>query len=244
MKNNIVLNLLVFAKKVEQGATQQELIIEASKLGFDKIEVRREYFKNLEQELPSIKKTAIDLDIEIFYSVPEGIFVKEKLNPNLKTHLEEAKRMGASHIKWNIGDYTSGLSLEKLKEFSNSSLIELNIENDQTESAGSISAILEFMKDVRKEEISIGFVYDLGNWRFVEENEIEAAKKLGDFVRFIHMKDITYLDGKPQTVGLGQGEINWQEALKTLPSGLPIAIEYPTFSDQEILEAKSTLQEM
>lgn len=243
LKNNLVLNFLVFAEKVEKGVAQSDLITEASRLGFEKVELRREYFRNLEKEIPNIKKMAERENIELFYSVPDEVFVKNKLNPKLKGYLEEAKQMGIKHVKWNIGDFTPGISLEQLKELTATTSIEINIENDQTQTSGIISTIAKFMKAVQKESIPIGYVYDLGNWRFVGEGEIEAAKALKDFVRFIHVKDIAYLDEKPQATRLDHGEVDWREILSILPANCPIAIEYPTTSDQEILEAKQLLEE-
>lgn len=65
-KENIVLNLLVFAEKVENGASQAEMLQKSAELGFKKIEIRREYFKNIHQEKHVIKQLASDLGIELF----------------------------------------------------------------------------------------------------------------------------------------------------------------------------------
>lgn len=244
LKKNLVLNFLVFEEKVKKGVDQSDLIVEASRLGFEKVELRREYFRNLEKEIPIIKEVAERENIELFYSVPDEVFVNKKVNSNLKEYLQEARQMGVKHIKWNIGDFTPGISLEQLRELTATTSIEINIENDQTQTSGIISAIKKFMEAVQKENIPIGYVYDLGNWRFVGESEIEAAKILKDFVRFIHVKDVAYLDGKPQAAGLDHGVVDWREILNILPTNCPIAIEYPTSSNQEILEAKKLLEEV
>ena len=47
-KNQLVLNMLVFAEKVENHELQSTLIEEAVKLGFEKVEVRREYIKDFQ----------------------------------------------------------------------------------------------------------------------------------------------------------------------------------------------------
>ncbi|SFH55194.1 Sugar phosphate isomerase/epimerase [Pisciglobus halotolerans] len=244
MKNKqLVLNLLVFAEKVQKGAVQSELIEEAVALGFRKIEVRREYFKDLASERADIKKLAEEYELELFYSVPDEVFVDGNVNPKLGDYLSEAKQMNIKHIKWNIGDFAHFKGdVTELKSLTEQG-IAINIENDQTQTSGTISAIDTFMRAVKEAGVNIGYVYDLGNWRFVGENEKEAAEQLGKYVRYIHVKDVTYQDNKPQAAGLDHGEIDWRDILTLLPKDAPIAIEYPTTEKQEILEAKALLEE-
>lgn len=241
---SIVLNLLVFNQQFIEGKTQKELVKKGIELGFNQIEVRREYFRELESELLDVKKIAEKSTIELFYSVPEEIFVKGEINPHLTDYLLEAKEMGARHIKFNIGDFKNYqgklTELKKLTEYG----INVRVENDQTETSGKIAAINEFMKAVTQEEIEISYVYDLGNWRFVGEDEREAAQQLAKYVTYIHVKDVETSSGKSVATGLDQGEINWRDILDILPTDLPIAIEYPTTQMDEIIAAKKLLEEV
>ncbi len=239
----LVLNMLVFAEKVQNGAVQSDLIEESVALGFRKIEVRREYFKNLANEIADIKKLVEKYELELFYSVPDEVFVDGQVNSKLDDYLLEAIQMGITHIKWNIGDFAGFTgNLIELKPLTEQG-IEVNIENDQTQTSGTISVIDTFMKAVEEEGLNIGYVYDLGNWRFVGEDEKIAAEQLGKYVRYIHVKDVIYMEGKPQAGGLDHGEIDWREILSVLPENVPLAIEYPTTEKQEILEAKALLEE-
>lgn len=244
MMSNIVLNLLVFDEQVKKGNLQSDLISEGIKLGFNQFEVRREYFSNIEKESIDIKKLADNFDLELFYSVPDEVFNQGEINTNLQTYLEEAKAFGAKHIKWNIGDFENFKGeLTELTVLTNQG-IEVNIENDQTELSGKIKAIEAFMKAVTKEGINIGYVYDLGNWPFVEEDETEAAKKLAQYVKYIHVKDVKKQQDKPLVKPLDHGDIDWRACLAILPCDVPIAIEYPTRSSKEILTAKELLEEV
>lgn len=241
---SIVLNLLVFNQQFVEGKTQKELVEKGIELGFNQIEVRREYFRELKSELLDIKKIVDKSNIKLFYSVPEEVFVMGEINPHLTDYLLEAKEMGAHHIKFNIGDFENYHGkLTKLKKLTESG-INVRIENDQTEISGKIKAIDEFMKAVTHEGIEISYVYDLGNWRFVGEDEREAAQKLTKYVTYIHVKDVENLSGKPVAAALDQGEINWREILDILPTDIPIAIEYPTTTDEEIKTAKKLLEEV
>lgn len=173
--NKLVLNFLVFSDKVESGVLQSDLLQESADLGFQQVEVRREYFKDLENEIPVIQSEAQRLGMTLFYSVPDDIYVNGGLNPNLMAYLEEAKQMGVKHIKWNIGDFDGELHEQELKALVDEG-IEISIENDQTQTSGTIKAIDAYMKAVTNAGIAIGYVYDLGNWRFVGENEVRAPK--------------------------------------------------------------------
>ena len=74
----------------------------------------------------------------------------------------------------------------------------------------------------------------MGNWRFVSEDENDAAKALKPFVRYIHVKnDVIDDQNNCQVVALDQGVIDWKKTLKLLPTDLPVALEYPA-SDDEI----------
>ncbi|GCF95013.1 hypothetical protein NRIC_29040 [Enterococcus florum] len=242
MKKQLVLNFLVFAEKVEQGILQADLLKEASELGFSKVEIRREYFQDIAKEIPEIKKVAKELQLELFYSVPDEVFVVGKLNPRLLTYLDEAEDMGVQHIKWNIGDFNGELPVAELHQLTARG-IEINIENDQTNVSGTIVAIKTFMEAIRRKQIDIGYVYDLGNWRFVGEDELNAAEALKEYVHYIHVKDVAYAKNQPQVAELDQGVINWRKVLAILPQDVPVAIEYPTSSATEILAAKKRLEE-
>ncbi len=237
----IVLNFLVFADQLASGKSQADLLPKISELGFTQVELRREYFNDIEKEIPVIEKEAKRLGLQLFYSVPDEIYLDGTINPKLIQYVNEAKKMGVKHIKWNIGDFTGSLYPKELQAILNEG-IEISIENDQTQTSGTLTAITTYLDAVKKAGLPIGYVYDLGNWRFVGEDEGIAANKLSDQVRYIHVKDVRSKGQEPQVVGLDEGEIDWRHILKILPSNVPIAIEYPTKKDSEILKAKDLLE--
>lgn len=49
-KEKLVLNFLVFADKVKDGALQANLLQKAADLGFTQVEIRREYFRDINEE--------------------------------------------------------------------------------------------------------------------------------------------------------------------------------------------------
>ena len=242
MNTQIVLNFLVFADKIANGSLQNELLADSKALGFQAVEIRREYFKDIKKEIPLIKEEASRLNLTLFYSVPDEVYVAGNINPNLKEYIQEAKAMGVKQIKWNIGDFKGELHTTELKALVDSG-VGITIENDQTQTSGTIAAIKKYMTAVKTTDLGIGYVYDLGNWRFVGEDEIKAAEELAEYVHYIHVKDVRYENDQPQATGLDHGVIDWRKVLGILPANLPIAIEYPTNTNEEILEAKSLLEE-
>lgn len=235
-KSNIVLNTLVFDQQHQEGLSQADMLNKITSFDLSTAEVRREYFTNIADETIAIAEQNKKLGLKLFYSVPETIFTKDGLlNPDLPKYFKEAETMGISSLKMNIGNFEaySGNLASDLKPYSDAK-IEFNIENDQTELNGTINNISTFLNAVKQANIDIKFVFDLGNWRYVGQSENDAATKLHDFVRYIHVKNVLIdNNNKYAVVPLDKGVINWQETLRLLPSSLPIALEYPA-TDNEI----------
>lgn len=59
MNNQLVANLLIFEEKWKNGERQSQLIQNALDFGFTAIEIRREYFFNLKEEIEEIKALRI-----------------------------------------------------------------------------------------------------------------------------------------------------------------------------------------
>ncbi|MGO2518352.1 MAG: sugar phosphate isomerase/epimerase family protein, partial [Leuconostoc falkenbergense] len=81
-----------------------------------------------------------------------------------------------------------------------------------------------------------------GNWRYVGEDEVVAAKALTPYVRYIHVKDDKGSGDNLVTVPLNDGDINWQAILTILPQDVPVAVEYPTASEQVIIDGVQALE--
>lgn len=242
-KESIVLNNLVFNNEYKEKKNQLSMLKSAVDFGITNVEIRREYFFDIYAEMNDIKNLAQKNNVKLFYSVPEELFIDNKLNPDLETYFSEAETMGISAIKFNIGEFNeiSADELQVLNSFTQR-LDQVNIENNQIKTMGSINTIKRFMDIMTENNISIGYVYDMGNWRYVDENELTAALVLSEYVKYIHVKDGIGIGKSAQTVPLGKGEIEWQDILNVLPKDVPIALEYPTASPDEIVDGINMLQ--
>lgn len=234
-KQDIVLNTLVFDQQHNDGEAQLNMLQRIVNFDITQAEVRREFFNDPTAEAADIKNFVDEHQLKLFYSVPEKIFTDDgDLNPELPAYFAEAKAMGVTSLKMNIGNFdafTDDLTAT-LSPYADSG-IEFNIENDQTIANGSSKNILKFLESVKAANVDIKFVFDLGNWRFVDENELDTARLLSKFTRYIHVKNDTLGGSKPNVVALDKGIIDWKAALSLLPKSLPVALEYPA-TDTEI----------
>ena len=62
-----------------------------------------------------------------------------------------------------------------------------------------------------------GLVYDICNmWSVTKERPVDVVKKLKKFIRHTHFKDAKIVDGKPQYVLTGKGEVPIRDAMLAL----------------------------
>ncbi|APX71802.1 TIM barrel protein [Companilactobacillus allii] len=234
---SLILNTLIFAKDVENGTSQVSLLECASKLGAYGVEVRREYFKDIKNELSDVARRANEDGLKLYYSVPDVIFEEDgSLNPKITQYFSEGETMGIKKIKFNIGhfDRFTG-NLKKVLGELPIDKIEMNVENDQTQISGSVSSLLTFLKAVKENNIDIGYVYDLGNWAFTEQDAVDSAKALATYTRYIHLKNIVSSNGSLSTsADLNNGIFDWKKVLTYLPNNVDLALEYPIDTDEQI----------
>ncbi|MCE4994217.1 sugar phosphate isomerase/epimerase family protein [Staphylococcus xylosus] len=243
MRNNdLVYNTLIAQEKVNSGLTQVELFDYIVDMGFNSIEVRREYFKSVNREIDSISQFSLEKNITILYSIPDAIFLENgEVNPYIKRYFEEAINLKATHVKMTIGNYQNKAQLQNLSLINDQPFV-FTIENDQTMQSGTIQNILKFLTEAKNEEINIGYTYDSGNFRYVGEDEIIGAEKLGGYVSYIHLKNVTQSADKLLATSLEQGDIDWRKAISYLPKDVPIALEYPSDDKEEILKDKHSVE--
>lgn len=70
------------------------------------------------------------------------------------------------------------------------------------------------------EHPNVGLVWDVCNmWTITKEPPAEVYRLLKKYIYHTHVKDAKLVDGKPQYVRLGQGEVPWTEAFNALSKG-------------------------
>ena len=231
-KNQLVVNTLVFLNDLKNGINQSIIMDTINELGIKNIEVRREFIKDFDKELETIREKSKLYNMNIYYSVPEWMYKENKLLvDDIEKYLKEAKKMNCHQVKLNIGQYDEVTveDIEILNKFSKKYKVKLTVENDQTSLNGKSEFINKFLVQVKKLGGDITFTFDIGNWVFQEEDPLKNADLLKAFVTYIHLKD---MDKERNNVLLNEGVIDWKKVIDKLPKDLPIALEYPCNTKQ------------
>lgn len=232
----------------------------AEEAGADGVEIRGELLTGGAAELDAIARE-LPIGFVPFYSEPnlwtdQGTLDLDKLDGGLAA----AERLGAKCFKTTLGGYASadvgsiGDAMAALRERLDATSIELLVENDQSERAGTITMISDFLYATRRSGIRIPFVFDLGNWHWTNEDPSDAASMFalhrGDedlaTVGYVHLKGVQRQpvkleqgeehDGpiQPQqwmAVPLMRSQFAWRPVLRKVAgltdSDTPWAIEYP-----------------
>ncbi len=230
MKNGrFVINTLVCLDEIKDGATQLQLLKPLSELDVHAVEVRREFIRD-ENEFEKMKREGESLGVDLFYSVPDGLFDNGEINmAHVQRYFMEAEKLGAKMVKFNLGDFR-GFSVQDMKALNKvlgSDPMVVTVENDQTVVNGTVNNLLPFLIECEQKGIPIHTTFDIGNWYWVGEDPINNVEKLAPYIKYIHLKDVQMIENRPQTVRLGKGVVPWHNILSLLSYNIPVALEYP-----------------
>lgn len=230
MMENIVVNTIAFEDLMTTGVKQWQLFESIKSLGVSKIEIRREWITDFQEEIKKMAMEAEKHNIELLYSVPAMLIVDRRIDTNrLLQYLDEAEQMQVKMIKFVIGDFEAvnvGDVIELKKILHNKKVI-VTVENDQTVENGKLKSLKYFLDCCKEHKVPIYCTYDIGNWYWVQENPLSNASQLAEYVKYIHLKDVSYENDKPIARTLDNGQVDWRAVLKRLPHNTPLGIEYP-----------------
>lgn len=233
-KDKLVINTLVFIEDLKAGVPQGLIMDIINELDIKSIEIRREFIKDFSKEILDIREKSKNYKMRVFYSVPEWIYKEGKVRfKEIETYFKEAYEMNCGNIKMNIGEVkeVSEEDIRKINKLSEKYNVKLTIENDQTAENGKVEKIYSFLKKVRELKGNISFTFDVANWIFQEEDPVENAKLLKAFVTYIHVKNI---GEKRKNVLLDEGLLDLEKILSELPQNLPMALEYPCGTKEQL----------
>ncbi|MEB0000026.1 sugar phosphate isomerase/epimerase [Cryobacterium breve] len=228
----VFVNTMVYKEALDASTTvQADLVAEVRELGADGIEIRREYLSPepaaRNEELRSIAGLATEAGLDVYYSVPESLFVNGETSSFLPGYLEEAAMLGALSVKLNIGDPGDELTdTGTLSEILRAASARVTIENDQTARNGRLDVVSALLRDLRAQDVPIGYTFDVGNWLWAGVDPVSAARELGRHATVFHLKDIDRLGGL-HSVLLDEGDVDWRSVLGEIGTHVPVVLEYP-----------------
>ncbi|MGZ5269699.1 MAG: sugar phosphate isomerase/epimerase family protein [Ramlibacter sp.] len=203
--------------------------------GADGVEVRGELLTDAATELPAIARAAREDGSALVYSSPEGLWDAGGVfdRAALTRALDAAQVLCAPRLKMSIGGYGRGSAdaLPQLAQALRARGTELVIENDQTVAAGTLGALQPFFAQARTAGLPLGMTFDMGNWHWTGDCPLEAARSCGPQVVYVHCKGVQRQPQRWIAVPLADSAAPWRTVLRTLPRGLPWAIEYPLQGD-------------
>ncbi|WP_157264843.1 sugar phosphate isomerase/epimerase family protein [Azohydromonas aeria] len=206
----------------------------AAEAGADGVEVRAELLTDPARELPALAALADAAGLARVHSSPDGLWNAEGAldESALERALEQARLLGAPRLKISIGGYVSGgRGLERLARRLSGTPVQLLIENDQTEAAGTLPALRRFFADARAAGLLLPLTFDMGNWHWLGEDPLQAAQALAPEVGYVHCKGVQRRPDRWVAVPLRESAAPWRAVLRALPAGVPRAIEYPLQGD-------------
>ncbi|MDM0046202.1 TIM barrel protein [Variovorax dokdonensis] len=203
----------------------------ASEAGADGVEVRGELLHDTPADDHLHAELGLLAPFTAVYSEPMGLWTADgELDGGaLQRGFKRAAVLGAPVLKMSIG----GFRIERRDSLNDLSILladakaQLLIENDQTETGGTLGALQAFFAAADDVGLSLGMTFDMGNWHHQGESPLEAAKALAPRVRYVHCKGAQRLPNKWIAVPLGDSIAPWRAVLRALPGDVPHAIEYP-----------------
>lgn len=231
-KEVIVVTAAYGREKIAALGGQQAVLPIIAAAGADGVEIRRELFSDVElNNLLQLGKAIADARLVAFYSIPEPLFTEQGLlNPNIDSHFAEAKQLNAQLLKYSLGHYHRDFDSTLLRQKLADQTIHLVVENDQTD-CGKLSALNSYFQEGGEARAGNGMTFDMGNWLWVGDNPVEAAKALSRVVSYVHVKAAASGKSGWQAVALDDADNLWRETLALLPAGIPRGIEFPLEGD-------------
>ncbi|WP_418315573.1 sugar phosphate isomerase/epimerase family protein [Piscinibacter sakaiensis] len=218
----------------------------AADAGADGVEVRGELASGSDAEIAAIRDTAASASLQLVYSSPQGLWADDGRfdAAAFADALALARRHGAARLKMSIGGFSaeSVAGLIELRERLADSEIELLIENDQTTAAGSLPALQRFFAAASDNGLELPMTFDLGNWHWIGECPLQAARALGSRVAYVHCKGVQRQPQRWVAVPLVDSAAPWRAMLRELPAGQPWAIEYPLVGEDLLATTRGQLE--
>ncbi|MEC5344615.1 sugar phosphate isomerase/epimerase [Brenneria populi] len=230
MKREIVVVTAAYGRDVvERLGGQAALLPIIAESGADGVEIRRELLTEQElQALPALAAGIMRHRLFAVYSVPEGLYSEDgALNPALETRLAEAVALKARAVKFSLGNYRAGDDLRALNACVDGLPLQVVVENDQTKEYGVLAPLQAFFSAVGRSGSPVGMTFDMANWHWVDEDARQAAVRLAEHVRYIHVKAAQRRHHRWHAVDLDSSDGGWRALISLLPERAMRGIEFP-----------------
>lgn len=208
--------------------------------GATQVEIRAELFTDA-PDFAALGAAIQAAGLGCVYSVPLELWPEAgaALSARLPEALAEARLLGADTLKVSLGHYRATADLQSLARLLQDDGPQLLVENDQTAQGGRVEPLRAFIQAARAVALPVGLTFDIGNWRWQDEDPLQAARLLGKDVRYLHCKAVRRRAGGLHAVPPEAADLlAWQGLLAYFPSGLRRAIEFPLMGADLLAETR------
>lgn len=197
--------------------------------GATQVEIRAELFA-APPDLGALRAAIAGAGLGCVYSVPLELWPEADgaLSAELPAALAAALTLGADTLKISLGHYRPATDLQPLAQLLDEGAPQLLVENDQTLQGGRVEPLRAFIQAARAAGLPVALTFDVGNWRWQDEDPLQAARLLGRDVRYLHCKAVRRRAGGLHAVPPEAADLlAWQGLMGYFPAGVRRAIEFP-----------------
>jgi sugar phosphate isomerase/epimerase len=211
----------------------------AAKAGAAGFEVRRELFVDDTQSQPislrELGDTIRAAGIWPVYSTPATLFDEQgALDETAMTQtLAEADALGARMVKFQLGGSAIGgtatdtNTLDRLIAGIAESKAQVVVENGQLKAGGTIDAFVALFEALKPRSHALSMTFDTGNWRWADQDPMDAARRLTNYVTYIHCKAVHGEGARRFATAPATDDAYFTALLEQLPRDVPRGIEFP-----------------
>jgi sugar phosphate isomerase/epimerase len=229
----IVISLSSFGATEVNRHGQDWFVNMVRNAGADGVEIRSELLSRPDDELPLIAHQCEGL--RTIYSCADPLFSPEGelADATLDLAIRRAGTIEAEIVKFSIGGGANA-SHEQMQKLVNSlhrSALQVLIENDQSNAAGSIFQLKRFFRKASDCGLELGMTFDIGNWHWAGECPQRASSAFLDRIQYVHTKGVLKQASRWVAVPIADSQAPWKSILDSLPAQCPWAIEFPLVGD-------------
>lgn len=209
----------------------------ASLSGADGFEVRRELCEDASLTHSRGSASASAAGLWAVHSTPAALFSADGSldHEALALAIDEARALDARIVKLQLGGDERGVAtdsatLEALTRATDGSPARVLVENGQLR-AGGLPNAFEMLFAALPAESNLAMTFDTGNWRWADVDPLDAARRLGQHVGYIHCKATQGEGARRFAVAPDHDDTQFAALLAHLPSDAPRGIEFP-FRDE------------
>lgn len=228
----VLISVMQYEDELNSGALAVgDVIAAAAQLGADGLEIRPQYWRDKERELPAARDAIAGHGLLVTYATTTTLFSADPADgPRLRQDIADTRTLGASQLRVFLGpapadDDTDGWATgQALTDYAAELGVTLALENYAWTPGGTIAELARTLDHLPALAVNL----DIGNYPRHDEDVLDAMQRFGSRAISAHLKD---QHGAPdwQSYPLGGGSLPLPQimgALEALPQYLIYCFEF------------------